>query len=152
MFHIVAVDPTAGYTSLPLDESNFDIQRPYNYINVVHKMWMCRTDKPHSSHSPDSHTNPHPGETLKLIIKYTPGYDFSIGVWQFSGHGYVPKGTSGECIIQIFGVSPHATTLMLRTYKGPLSPHFFKCGVSPQDDDSHYLDSHWKNIKIFKKN
>ncbi|KAL1814915.1 hypothetical protein ACET3Z_017489 [Daucus carota] len=25
-------------------------------------MWMCRTDKPHSSHSPDSHTNPHPDE------------------------------------------------------------------------------------------
>lgn len=29
------------------------------------------------------------------------GYDYSLGVWQFEGHAYVPKGTSGVTIVQI---------------------------------------------------
>lgn len=70
--HIVVVDPTAGFTSLPLDESNFDIQRPYNvpvdqrysYVNGVHKMWVYKTDKPHS---PDSHTNPRTEIRIQVI-------------------------------------------------------------------------------------
>ncbi|WOG96116.1 hypothetical protein DCAR_0415447 [Daucus carota subsp. sativus] len=193
----MAVDPTVGFTSLPLDQSNFDIQRPYDvpvnkrysFINGVHKMWVYKSDKPHS---PDSHTNPR----TEIRIQ---GYDFSSGVWQFEGYGYVPRVTSGACIMQIFGGSPHATTLMLRTYKGTLAyyrnpvlvqniysrwfrlnviydvdankvqvyidgdlkfettgrggkSHFFKCGVYAQDDDSNYMESRWKNIKVLKKN
>nr|AAG01372.1 21 kDa extracellular calmodulin-binding protein [Angelica dahurica] len=119
-FHqTMAVDPTVGFTSLPLDQSNLDIQRPYNvpvskrysFVNGVHKMWVYKTDKPHS---PDSHTNPR----TEIRIR---GYDFSSGVWQFEADGYVPEVTSGASIMQIFGGSPHATTLMLWTYKGTLS-------------------------------
>ncbi|KAJ0097936.1 hypothetical protein Patl1_27756 [Pistacia atlantica] len=29
--------------------------------------------------------------------------------------------------------------------------HYFKCGVYAQDDDSYYMESCWKSIKILKK-
>lgn len=49
------------------------------------------------------------------------GYDYSSGVWQFEGQGFVPNGTSGVSIMQVFGSDPpHATTLMVRTYNGSL--------------------------------
>lgn len=52
------------------------------------------------------------------------GYTYySTGVWQFEGQAYVPRGTSGVCIMQIFGspgISGKATTLMLRVYDGVL--------------------------------
>jgi len=42
-------------------------------------------------------------------------------VWQFEGYGYVPCGTSGVCIMQVFGAGGnHATSLMLRVYNGAL--------------------------------
>ncbi|KAH7565976.1 hypothetical protein JRO89_XS08G0051400 [Xanthoceras sorbifolium] len=41
---------------------------------------------------------------------------------RFEGHGYVPSGTSGVCIMQVFGASPpQATTLQLRVYNGSLA-------------------------------
>ncbi|KAL5999955.1 hypothetical protein ACLOJK_034632 [Asimina triloba] len=56
-------DPTDGFVSLPLNSSNFVIQRPYDvpesarysFIDGVHKLWVYATDKPHS---PTSNTNP----------------------------------------------------------------------------------------------
>ncbi|KAL5555776.1 hypothetical protein UlMin_038012 [Ulmus minor] len=107
------VDPTQGFTELPLNTSNFHIQKPYelpirsrySLINGVHKLWVYSTDHPLSKGSP---TKPR----TEIFIR---GYDYSSGVWQFEGHGYVPSGTSGVCIMQVFGASPnHATTLMLR--------------------------------------
>ena len=49
-------DPTNGFIALPLNQSNFLIQRPYNvpqdtrysFIHGVHKLWVYSTDKPHS--------------------------------------------------------------------------------------------------------
>lgn len=49
------VDLTQGFTSLPLNQSNILIQRPYDvseeqrhsFINGVHKLWVYSTDKPH---------------------------------------------------------------------------------------------------------
>mgnify|MGYP004715088877 FL=1 len=57
------VDPTDGFVSLPLNQSNLEIQRPYNvpvdqrysYVDGVHKMWVFDTDKPHF---PASNTRP----------------------------------------------------------------------------------------------
>ncbi|CAI9109101.1 OLC1v1008856C1 [Oldenlandia corymbosa var. corymbosa] len=111
-------DPTAGFVSLPLDESNFEIQRPYDvpinqrysFVDGVHTMWVFNTDKPHS---PNSNTRPR----TELRIQ---GYDYSSGVWQFEGHGFIPSTTSGAVVMQIFGSNVHATTLMLRVYKGSL--------------------------------
>lgn len=57
------------------------------------------------------------------ILPFFPsqGYDYSSGVWQFEGQGFVPRGTSGVCVMQLFGSSPpHATTLMVRTYNESL--------------------------------
>ncbi|KAG6657386.1 hypothetical protein CIPAW_04G087300 [Carya illinoinensis] len=57
------------------------------------------------------------------------GYDYSSGVWQFEAYGYVPCGTSGVCVMQVFGSSPrpHATTLMVRVYND--SPSYYRAPV-----------------------
>lgn len=63
VFKTDAFDPTEGFDSLPLNESNFLVQRPYNvpqykrysFKNGVHKLWVFKNDKPHF---PASRTNP----------------------------------------------------------------------------------------------
>ncbi|KAJ9177754.1 hypothetical protein P3X46_012933 [Hevea brasiliensis] len=190
------VDPTQGFIQLPFNTSHYHIQKPYDlpvsqrysFLNEIHRLWVYSTDHPLSKNSP---TKPR----TEIIIS---GYDYSSGVWQFEAHGYVPNGTSGVCIMQVFGASPHATTPMLRVYNGSLSyyrapvivpciynrwfklnvihdvdgssvkvyidgiltyeapgrggtSHYFKCGVYAQNDDSYYMESRWKGIKIFKK-
>jgi len=126
------------------------------------------------------------------------GYDYTSGVWQFEGHFYVPSGTSGTCIQQVFGGSSSATTSQTRVYGGSLthyqSPtleqniynkwyrfnvihdvgannvkifingakkfdgagrgagsHYFKFGVYAQNGASNYMESQWRDIKIFRK-
>ncbi|XP_027076860.1 citrate-binding protein-like [Coffea arabica] len=133
------VDPTDGFVSLPLNQSNFEIQRPYNvpvdqrysYVDGVHKMWVFDTDKPHF---PASNTRPR----TELRIE---GYDYSSGVWQFEGYGYVPSGTSGVCIMQVFGAQLHATTLMLRVYNGNLS--YYKNPVIVPN-----IDNRWFKLNV----
>ncbi|KAF8012006.1 hypothetical protein BT93_I0204 [Corymbia citriodora subsp. variegata] len=168
------VDPTQGFVSLPLNRSYYHIQKPYDLPEDRHK-----------PHSQTSQTKPR----TEIAIQ---------GVWQFEGYGYVPAGTSGVCIMQVFGASPHATTLMLRVYNGSLmyyrsqvlvdeiydrwfrlnvihdvdgskvkvyidgypklevdgrggTSHAFKCGVYAQDDDSFYMESRWKGLRVLKK-
>ncbi|XP_029122234.1 citrate-binding protein-like [Elaeis guineensis] len=196
--HIVVAwppDPTYGFISLPLNNSNFHIQKPYDlpvserysFIDGIHKLWVLSTDKPHSL---TSHTAPR----TEIGIR---GYAYSSGVWQFEGHAYIPSGTTGVCIMQIFGANRTATTLMLRVYNGALmyyksqvivddiygrwfrvnvihdigaklvkvfidgelklavndrggALHSFKCGVYAQNDNSYFMESQWKNIKVLK--
>ena len=47
---------------------------------------------------------------------------YTAGVWQFEGYGYVPAGTSGVSVMQVFGAcaSGRNTTLMLHVYGGRL--------------------------------
>ncbi|KAI5554356.1 hypothetical protein BDE02_19G006700 [Populus trichocarpa] len=161
----------------------------YSFVNGVHKCWVYSTDKPHTL---TSQTKPR----TEIAIQ---GYNYSSGVWQFEGYGFVPYGTSGVCIMQVFGASaPHATTLMFRVYNGSLmyykgpvlvpniydqwfrlnvvhdvdsakvkvyingilkieadgrggTSHAFKCGVYAQNNDSYYMESRWKGIKVLKK-
>ncbi|XP_010027728.1 citrate-binding protein [Eucalyptus grandis] len=111
-------DPTEGFKSLPLTQSNFAVQRPYDvpvdqrysFKDGVHKLWVFDTDKPHST---TSETKPR----TEIRIR---GYDYSSGVWQFEGQGYVPGGTSGVCVMQVFGAVGQATTFVLRVYNGTL--------------------------------
>jgi len=42
------------------------------------------------------------------------------GVWQFEGYGYVPAGTSGVSVMQVFGASGQNTTLRLHVHGGRL--------------------------------
>ncbi|KAK9949999.1 hypothetical protein M0R45_005506 [Rubus argutus] len=191
------VPPTQGFVSLPLNRSYYHIQKPYDvpedqrycFIHGVHKCWVYSTDKPHTTTS----------QTLPRTEIAIQGYNYSSGVWEFEAYGYVPSGTSGVCIMQVFGASsPHATTLMLRVYNGSLTyytapvlvpniydkwfklnvvhdvdaakvrvyidgclkieadgrggtSHAFKCGVYAQKNDSFYMESRWKDIKVLRK-
>ncbi|XAR48664.1 hypothetical protein NMG60_11031554 [Bertholletia excelsa] len=190
-------DPTDGFINVPLTEDNFEIQRPYNvpvdkrysYENGVRRLWVYADDKPHN---PNSHTQP------RTEIKIR-GHDYSSGVWQFEGYGFVPNPTSGATITQIHGAAKEATTIMLRIYNGDLRYYsgdlietnmydkwfrvnlihdvdagqvtvfidgqqkfhtkdrgrgdfYFKCGVyAAPKDFSHYMESRWRDIKLYKK-
>ncbi|KDP35305.1 hypothetical protein JCGZ_09464 [Jatropha curcas] len=193
------LDPTQGFTELPFNHSFYYIQKPYDlkvsdrysFEDGIHKFWVYSTDKPLARSSP---TRPR----SEIIVN---GYNYTSGVWQFEGQAYVPNGTSGVCIFQVFGASPNATittTLMLRVYNGSLTYytdpvltpeiydrwfqvnvihdmdasktmafidgvlsyegvgrggafHFFKFGVYAQKNDSNYMESRWKGIRIFRK-
>ncbi|GLJ48410.1 hypothetical protein SUGI_1021810 [Cryptomeria japonica] len=110
-------DPTQGFTEVALNENNFDIQKPYDkevserysFIDGVHFMWVYKDDKPHST---DSHTSPR--------TEILTGHDYTEGVWQLEGDMYVPQGTSGVCVMQVFGGAQHATSMMLLVSNGNL--------------------------------
>ncbi|CAL1354368.1 unnamed protein product [Linum trigynum] len=87
----------------------------YSYRNGVHTLEVYSTDKPHTR---DSHTKP------RTEVRIT-GYDYSSGVWQFEGQGYVPRGTSGVCVMQVFGAGTggHASTVAIRVYDGALAAY-----------------------------
>ncbi|OMO83674.1 Concanavalin A-like lectin/glucanases superfamily [Corchorus olitorius] len=110
------VNTLQGFTPVPLSESNFELHKPYDvaanqrysYSNGEHRLWVYSTDKPHYQGSTTK-----PRTEIKIR-----GYDYSSGVWQFEGYVYVPSGTTGVCIMQTFGGSSRATTMMLRVYSG----------------------------------
>ncbi|XP_020246276.1 citrate-binding protein-like [Asparagus officinalis] len=62
-----------------------------------------------------SHSTQPPQQNHKLISAYVSFlvYDYSSGVWQFQGYGFVPNGTSGTAIMQIHHTTYGATVLML---------------------------------------
>lgn len=130
---------------------------------------------------------------------FRQGLDYSSGVWQFEGYGFVPNGTSGATIAQIHGAAHGATTLILRIYNGDMRYYssdvvatglydrwfrlnvihdvdggmvtvfvdgvekyktkdkgpgdlYFKCGVyAAPVNISYYMESRWRDIKIYKK-
>ncbi|CAN1147004.1 Citrate-binding protein [Linum perenne] len=161
-------NPTKGFVEVPLSKSNIKVQCPYDlskdqrysYKDGIHTLKVYSTDNPLSKGSPTK-----PRSEVRI-----QGHDYTSGVWQFQGHGYVPRGTTGVSIMQVFGASTHATTLQLRVYDeaGKVKVYFddrliyqapghgrskfyFKFGVYAQNDDSHFMESRWKEIKIFKK-
>ncbi|XP_020246280.1 citrate-binding protein-like [Asparagus officinalis] len=113
-----SADPTDGFTAMPLSERNFDMQWPYNlnlndrysYVDGVRRLWVYSTDKPFK---PSTTTKPR----TEIRIR---GYDYSSGVWQFEGYGFVPNGTSGTAIMQIHRTTHAATVLMLMVVDGQL--------------------------------
>ena len=68
-------DPTHGFTELPLNTSNYQIQKPYNlplgnrysFVNGVHKLWVYSTDKPLSKSSPTK-----PRTEISITVKHFP--------------------------------------------------------------------------------
>ncbi|XP_010108622.2 citrate-binding protein [Morus notabilis] len=113
-----AHDPTDGFTLVPLTAQDFRNDKPYNeplknrysYKDGVRRFWVYNNDKPFK---PSSTTRPRSEVRIK-------GHDYTSGVWQFEGNFYVPSGTTGACIMQVFGAASHATTLQLRVYDGNL--------------------------------
>ncbi|KAJ1264898.1 hypothetical protein BS78_08G037200 [Paspalum vaginatum] len=113
-------DPTAGFEKVELAAGDFRVQSPYNvlesqrfrYRDGVRTFWVYKTDKPFNT---ATHTNPR----SEVMIR---GHEYSSGVWQFEGDGYVPAGTSGASVMQIHTGegAAHATVLMLHVYDGVL--------------------------------
>ncbi|XP_048539384.1 citrate-binding protein-like [Triticum urartu] len=93
-------DPADGFTAVRLSESNFALQRPfdessgarYSFDGTVRKLWVLSSDKATTT----------------------------APAWQFEAYGYVPSGTTGVCIMQVFGAGEAASTLMLHVYDGAL--------------------------------
>ncbi|CAI0437101.1 unnamed protein product, partial [Linum tenue] len=96
------LDPTCGFTELPFNTSHYSIHKPFD-LPVAQRMLQLYNG-----------STTHPRSEIKI------GYTYSSGIWQFEGQGYVPKGTNGVCIMQVFGASRRATSLMLRVYNGSL--------------------------------
>ncbi|KAK6922886.1 Alginate lyase 2 [Dillenia turbinata] len=127
-------DPTYGFEELPLNTSLYHIQKPYDlpvsdrysFIDGVHELWVFSTDKPLSHNSPTHPRTEIMIQKLEILLvsktcSHFEGYEYYSGVWQFEGCGYVPNGTTGVCIMQVFGADPpRATTFMLRVYNGSL--------------------------------
>ncbi|CAI0436514.1 unnamed protein product [Linum tenue] len=116
------VDTTLGFTDLPFNTSYYHLHKPYDlpetqrysFAGGVHRLWVYATDKPYRRGSP---TKPR----TELMIS---GYVYNSGIWQIEGQAFVPNGTNGACILQVFGGSGevgHRTTLMLRVYNGSLT-------------------------------
>ncbi|CAN1130163.1 Citrate-binding protein [Linum perenne] len=166
---VYSSDPTDGFTEIPLNQTNLVLQKPYDipldhrysFINGTHRMWVYADDK---SHNITSNTQP------RTEIRFM-GLDYSSGVWQFEGHGFVPNGTSGATIAQIHGAKNHSSTLIVRIYepgekvsvyidgekkfehedRGP-GDMYFKCGVyAAPINISYYMESRWRDLKIYTK-
>ncbi|CAL5348595.1 unnamed protein product [Camellia sinensis] len=112
------LNPTDGFTNIPLTESNFKLQKPYDipleqrcsFQNGVHRLWVYADDKPYDPSSPTQ-----PRTEIRIL-----GLDYSAGVWQFEGYGFVPNSTSGATIVQIHGATNYVTTIKLRIYNGDM--------------------------------
>ncbi|GJM87911.1 hypothetical protein PR202_ga03917 [Eleusine coracana subsp. coracana] len=113
---------TAGFVKVDLPESSFAVQIPYDVpvdqryrydaATGVHTFWVYADDKPFNDEQ----------ELMRTSRFDLQGFDYSSGVWQFEGYGYVPSGTSGASVMQIHnenGGVP-ATTMMLHVYNGTL--------------------------------
>ncbi|KAF7046003.1 hypothetical protein CFC21_055064 [Triticum aestivum] len=124
-------NPTAGFERVELAAGDFQVQSPYNvpesqrfqYRNGVRTFWVHRNDKPFNT---ATQTNPRSNVKLR-------GHDYSSGVWQFEGYGYVPEGTSGASVMQIHNQegAAHSTVLMLHVYDGVLR---FYSGAAVEPD------------------
>ncbi|XP_076899097.1 citrate-binding protein-like [Bidens hawaiensis] len=193
---VFAVDPTQGFTNVPLTSSSFIYQKPYNvplgdrysFVNGVHRFWVYANDKPFER---GSNTQPRTEAQIKP--------DYTSGIWQFEGYAFVPRVTSGATIVQILGAAQGNMTLLLRIYNGDMRYYdgqviatdlydkwfkvniihnvdegrlmvyinnvkkfeshdqgpgdlYFKCGVyGAPSDTSRYMESRWRDIKIYKK-
>ncbi|KAF8750609.1 hypothetical protein HU200_012328 [Digitaria exilis] len=124
-------NPTAGFEKVELVDGNFRVQSPYNvpesqrfrYRNGVRTFWVYKDDMPFNT---ATHTNP------RTEVKISD-HDYSSGVWQFEGYGYVPSGTSGVSVMQIHNQedAEHSTVLMLHVYDGVLR---FYSGAAVEPD------------------
>ncbi|GMP79842.1 hypothetical protein CsSME_00035196 [Camellia sinensis var. sinensis] len=135
----ITIDPTDGFTNIPLTESNFKLQKPYDipleqrysFQNGVHRLWVYADDKPYDPSSPAQ-----PRTEIRIL-----GLDYSYGVWQFEGYGFVPNSTFGATIVQIHGATNYTTTIILRIYNGNMR----YCSVDLVDTD---LYDKWFRVNL----
>lgn len=66
-------DPTFGFSSVPLTQANFKLQKPYDipldqrysYKDGVHRLWVYADDKPHN---PNSNTQPRTEIRIQVLF------------------------------------------------------------------------------------
>jgi hypothetical protein len=88
---------------------NVDVSERYSATNGIYDFWVYSWDKPFSE---TSDTEPR----TEMRIKN----DYRSGVHIYEGDLYVPSGTTGATVFQVFGGSVHATACQLRTSNGNL--------------------------------
>ncbi|HTQ29766.1 MAG TPA: polysaccharide lyase family 7 protein [Opitutaceae bacterium] len=118
---VAATGFAAGWTEQPL---KYSIQWPYDlkedarysFKDGVHDFVVYKTDKPLR-----------PGSTTEPRTEMKIENDYSSGIHRFEADVYVPAGTSGVSIMQVFGgTNGHATSLQLRVYDGNLMRYRFE--------------------------
>jgi Alginate lyase len=111
---VVDAVPTDGFAEVPFTYSiqyPYDLQltNRYSFNNGVHSFWVYATDQPFQQGSATE-----PRTEMRIFNDYTNG------VWQFEGDLYVPSGTTGVAVMQVFGGTTAATASQLRVYNGSL--------------------------------
>jgi Alginate lyase len=110
----VLAAPTDGFVEVPY---TYYIQYPwdlqlgdrYAVTNGVHYFWVYSTDQPFQQGNATL-----PRTEMRILNNYTNG------VWQFEGDLYVPSGTTGVAVMQVFGGQTSSTSCQLRVYNGSL--------------------------------
>ncbi|RVW55290.1 Citrate-binding protein [Vitis vinifera] len=144
------VDPTDGFTPVPLHQSNFEVQKPYDvpqnqrysHINGVHKLWVYSTDKAHT-------TTSHTASRTEIRIR---DMDTCQADHWCVHHAGVRSHQSSHNLNDAGMVKIYIDGDL--KYEGPDDggkSHYFKFGVYEQNDSSNYMESRWKEIKVFKK-
>lgn len=114
-FETQETDPTQGWNQIPF---TYHIQKPWNvqekdrysFANNIHHMWILKDDLPHTKTS-----NTHPRTELGFIEHWNSGSR------QFEGKFFIPAGSNGFSLFQIFGGGPNAmTAIMLHIHNGKI--------------------------------
>ncbi len=111
---VASAAPTDSFTQVPF---TYYIQYPYNLqmsdryalTNSTNYFSVYSTDQPFES-----------GSTTLPRTEMRIFNDYTNGVWEFEGDLFVPTGTTGVSLMQVFGGSTSATSLQLRVYSGSL--------------------------------
>nr|GEX06567.1 hypothetical protein [Tanacetum cinerariifolium]GEX06569.1 hypothetical protein [Tanacetum cinerariifolium] len=128
---VFAIDPTQGFTIVPLTSSSFIYQKPYNvplesrysFDDGVRRFWVYSNDEPFER---GSNTRPRTEAQIKVNL--------------------IHNVDEGRLTVYINDVEKFASH-----DQGP-GDLYFKCGVyGAPSDTSKYMESRWRDIKIYKK-
>jgi hypothetical protein len=98
--------PFTHYIQFPWD---LQLSDRYMLTNGIHDFKVYSTDQPFQS-----------GSTTQPRTEMRINNNYTSGVWQFEGDLFVPTGTTGAAVMQVFGGSTSSTSCQLRVYNGSL--------------------------------
>ncbi|KAI9108662.1 hypothetical protein K1719_020309 [Acacia pycnantha] len=137
-----AVDPTQGFSAVALDSSNFEVQKPYDvpvnqrysFSNGVHRDTITQVGCGNLK-GMDTWQVEQVGSPVLLQNMYDRWFRLNV----------IHDVAASNVKIYIDGVLKYNGA-----GRGQAS-HYFKFGVYTQNDPSHYMESRWKDIKLFRK-
>ncbi|KVH94066.1 Alginate lyase 2 [Cynara cardunculus var. scolymus] len=160
---VFAVDPTQGFTNVPLTPSSFIYQKPYNiplekrysFNHGVRRFWVYANDLPFER---GSNTRPRTevqikGNTTILLriyngdMRYYNGEVIATDLYdKWFKVNLIHNVDQGKVMVYINNVKKFESH-----DEGP-GNLYFKCGVyGAPSDTSRYMESRWREIKIYKK-